>query len=90
MNYPTPNATGFTIYTKTNCGYCDKVKSLLTSSGYPYTAILCDDYLKNDKMAFLEFIESIANVPYNTFPMVFHNSNFVGGYTDTMKYMAFI
>jgi len=89
MNYPTPNTTGFTVYTKTNCGYCDKVKTLLTSSGYEYTAILCDDYLI-DKNAFLEFIESIAGIPYNTFPMVFHNSKFVGGYNDTIKYIPFI
>lgn len=90
MNYPTPNTEGFTIYTKTNCAYCDKVKSLLTSSGHEYTAFLCDEYLNDDKIAFLEFIESIAEIPYNTFPMVFHNSKFVGGYNDTMKYIAFI
>lgn len=89
MEYPTPLKSGFTIYTKTGCNYCDKVKAFLTDSGYEYTTILCDDILKSNKMGFLEFIESISDVPYNTFPMVFHNGDFIGGYNDTVKFCAF-
>jgi len=90
MDYPMPTKTGFTVYSKTGCTYCDKVKLFLTDAGYEYTTIMCDDILKSNKMDFLEFIESIAGVPYNTFPMVFHNQNFVGGYNDTVKYAAFL
>jgi glutaredoxin len=89
-DYSIPTKTGFTIYTKSNCTYCDKVKAFLSDTGHTYTTVLCDDYLKKNKIDFLEFIEAIAGVPYNTFPMVFHNSNFVGGYNDTIKYSAFI
>lgn len=89
MEYPVPK-TGFTIYTKTGCTYCDKVKDFLTDAGHEYSTILCDDFLKLNKIGFLEFIESIADVPYNTFPIVFHNNQFVGGYNDTVKYCAFL
>ncbi len=85
-----PSRTGFTIYSKTGCIYCDKVKSFLTDSGYEYTVIMCDDILKSNKIDFLDFIESISGVPHNTFPIVFHNGNFIGGYNDTVKFSAFI
>ncbi len=89
--YPLPTR-GFTVYTKTNCVYCDKVKKHLTDNNYSYNVILCDDYLKTtrSKVEFLEFIESIAGVPYNTFPMVFYNNDFVGGYNETVKYTVFL
>ncbi len=88
--YPLPTPCGFTIYSKTGCTYCEKVKAFLTDAGHEYTIINCDEILKTNKIEFLEFIESIANIPYNTFPMVFHNKNFVGGYTDTVKFAAFL
>lgn len=88
VDYPLPSKTMYTVYTKTNCKYCEKVKDYLMDSGFEYNVILCDDYLVK-KIDFLEFIENIAEVPYNTFPMVFHKGNFVGGYNETLKYCAF-
>lgn len=86
--YPLPSDKMYTIYTKSKCTYCTKVKEYLDDSGFEYNTILCDDFLVK-KLEFLEFIESIAGVPHNTFPMVFHKGIFVGGYNDTLKYCAF-
>lgn len=87
--YPEPSKQIYTIYTKSKCIYCDKVKEFLMDSGFEYNIILCDDFLAKNKIEFLKFIESIAGVPHNTFPMVFHKGKFVGGYNDTLKYCAF-
>lgn len=87
--YPHPSETIYTVYTKSKCTFCEKVKDFFIDSGFEYTVILCDDFLVKNKMEFLEFIESISGVPHNTFPMVFHKGNFVGGYNDTLTYCAY-
>ncbi|HKX72647.1 MAG TPA: glutaredoxin family protein [Candidatus Saccharimonadales bacterium] len=40
-----------TIYTRTTCQYCDKVKKYLTSKGYAYEAINLDDEPKRQQEA---------------------------------------
>jgi len=84
-----PEKSGFTIYSKTNCCYCDNVKKLMENYNLFFTEINCDKYLLNckTKQYFLEFIEKIANTSYNTFPIVFYNGNFVGGFTHTEKFV---
>lgn len=32
-----------TIYTRSTCPYCDKIKAYLTSKGYPYEIVNLDD-----------------------------------------------
>jgi glutaredoxin len=87
--YPQPSKTMYTIYSKSNCKYCEKVKDYFADIGFEYNIILCDDFLVKNKVEFLEFIESMSGIPYNTFPIVFHKGGFVGGYNDTLKYCAF-
>jgi glutaredoxin len=77
----------FTIYTKSNCSYCSKVKQLLHDHKIEYVEINCDKYLIDDKVLFLSYIKSVANKEHNTFPMVFNKKVFIGGYTDTVKYI---
>lgn len=78
-----PVIKGYTIYTKEKCIFCEKVKKLLETEDF--TLISCDDYLVEDRNAFLKFIEKEAKVSYKTFPMVFLNGTFVGGFTETKK-----
>jgi len=87
MEFTTPSASGFTIYGKTDCPYCDKVKTLLTDYDETFTYINCDDYLVDNKEAFLAFIKGLAGIEHKTFPMVFSSKIFIGGYTDTIKLM---
>jgi glutaredoxin len=57
----------------------------LTPDGRPLL-VDCDDYLVENKEDFLLFIQQMAGKEYKTFPMIFHNGNFLGGFTDTKEY----
>ena len=87
MEFVKPNEKGFTIYSKSGCPYCDKVKSLLEEEQKEYIVVDCDSYIETPekKELFLLFIEGNAAKPYKTFPMVFSEGKFLGGYMDTLK-----
>jgi glutaredoxin len=85
MEFTAPASSGFTVYGKSGCPYCDKVKGLLAEYSEAFIYVDCDEYLVDNRDAFLEFIEKLAGKEYKTFPMVFSSKQFVGGYTDTMK-----
>jgi glutaredoxin len=87
MEFTAPASSGFTVYGKTSCSYCGKVKDLLTDYAETFIYVNCDDYLLEHREAFLEYIEKLAGKEYRTFPMVFFSGEFVGGYMDTMKLM---
>jgi len=65
---------GYTVYTKTNCRGCEKVKKLLPDAHY----VNCDEYLE-DVDGFLDFIETITEKGPTKFPMVFLNKDYIGG-----------
>ena len=85
--FPSPCASKFTIYTKTGCKYCDLVKDLLINEDV--NIINCDTYLspKELKELFLKYIYSITNIEYRTFPMVFYDGKFIGGFTETKEWI---
>ena len=86
-----PTILTWTIYTKSNCIYCTKVKELLESNNINFTIVNCDEYLINNeiKEIFLSQMENFIGKGYlyKTFPMVFDGINFIGGFTDTEKYI---
>lgn len=84
---PDPIADGYTIYSKSGCYYCTKVKELLAKET-PVKIIMCDNFLFEDRTGFLEKIKSIANdgKDTRTFPIVFHCGTFLGGYEETKKH----
>jgi glutaredoxin len=88
MNFATPEETGFTIYSKSGCINCVKVKTLLKEQKEKYITIDCDEYLLEDKPAFLHFIHLLVGKEYKTFPMVFLNGKFLGGYQETEEYFS--
>lgn len=75
----------WTIYTKSKCLYCDKVKELL--KGLDVVYINCDKYLTNEynKLFFLKSMKNKIGRSYNTFPMVFYNGEFIGGYNECLE-----
>jgi glutaredoxin len=79
----------YVIYTKFNCKYCDKVKELLQFETN-VRIVDSDKYLEtpNSKQFFLDFIRDIGKLEthYTTFPMVFYDGIFIGGYTETSKF----
>ncbi len=88
MEIEKPSQTGFTAYCKSNCSYCVKVKQLLSDNKIFYVEINCDDYLVEDKEAFLSFIKNVTGIDHRTFPMVFTDGKFIGGFTDTEVYVC--
>lgn len=90
MQYPEPaiDPTVFTIYSKSHCIYCDKVKLIVQFHRLPYVIIPCDEYLAANKEGFMKFMKKISGVPVRTFPMVFHRGMFIGGFEDTQEYIT--
>jgi glutaredoxin len=78
----------FTIYSKSGCPNCKKVKELLESSDSNFTIVDCDEYLVNSKPEFLHFIALLSNQYWTTFPIVFEGSQFIGGFIDTRVYLS--
>jgi glutaredoxin len=88
FEFTNPSETCYTIYSKSGCPNCTKVKELLQIRNIPFVIINCDDYLLDNKPAFLEFIMNLTSREWKTFPIVFdNNSQFIGGFIDTKVYL---
>ena len=59
MDYILPNSQGYTIYSKSGCPFCTKVKRLLEKEAPSPLLVDCDDYLLENKEAFLIFIKEM-------------------------------
>jgi glutaredoxin len=88
MEFVEPQLNGFTIYSKSGCHNCTKIKNLLKEKQLFFIEIDCDDYLIEDKGLFLSFIENKVGRPYSTFPIVFFDGKFVGGYNESVDYIG--
>ena len=80
----------YVIYTKPKCVYCDKIKDLLQFVEPQPTWIDASKYLQNQdsKKFFLDFIKDSGKLHkhYTTFPIVFYDGVFLGGYTETKTF----
>lgn len=85
MNLPQEN--GYTIYSKQDCMFCIKAKKLLDVDKYTYTTIHCDELLLNNRVEFLNFMSKFTS--QKTFPFIFHNGQFVGGYQELLEHLTF-
>jgi glutaredoxin len=83
MEYEEPSKTVYTIYSKSGCTFCTKVKNLLQSKNIAFDLIDCDEYLIEDKDRFINYIQTLTGREYRTFPMIFRCGIFVGGFTET-------
>jgi glutaredoxin len=81
MDYEAPSSKGFTVYTKSGCLNCPKVKSLLKEK--ELKIVDCDEYLIEDRTDFLSYIRRIAKTDVKMFPMVFNDGVYIGGYEET-------
>ena len=68
------------IYSRANCGYCDKAKIKLKKYN-PRIYMLDQDYTRE------EFFTKFPNA--KTFPQIIINSKLVGGYNELEKWLAF-
>ena len=79
-----PEKNGYTIYSKSGCPNCLKIKTFLCEKGLNQFIINCDEYILDDKQKFLNYIETIAEKSVKLFPMVFLNGKYIGGYIETL------
>jgi len=84
MSFTEP-LNNFTVYSKSGCINCRKVKELLTEKKQEFTIIDCDEYLLFENDNFLSFINTLVGFEHKTFPIVFYDSKYVGGLTETSK-----
>ncbi len=75
----------FVIYSKNDCRFCELSKQLLLDEGYNYEIVMCDNWLAEDREGFLKKMEDRIGYEYKTFPMVFYQGGFVGGYKELVK-----
>jgi glutaredoxin len=87
MEFIKPYPYKFTIYSKSGCINCRNVKHLLTNKNIEYHIINCDEYLLENRTEFLQFIQQLTQMNWKTFPLVFHNENFIGGFKETEDYL---
>ena len=87
MDYIKPSASGYTIYSKSGCILCNKVKEQLTIKGHEFILVDCDEYLIEDKEGFGAFIDSCAHKQTSGFPKVFADGVFIGSFAETKKHM---
>jgi glutaredoxin len=68
------------------------VMDLLKDENPPVDEVCCDDYIATpkDKSQFFQFIHQIAGKAHNTFPIVFLDEEFIGGYTETRAFMDYV
>lgn len=87
MEFEKPALSGYTIYSKSGCILCNKVKEQLKLKGHDFTVIDCDEYLIEDRDGFVAFIDSCAQKQTGGFPKVFHDGVFIGSFAETKKYI---
>ncbi len=75
----------FEVYSKENCIYCTKIKDLLVHHGLVYEEkSLSNGYTKE------EIQERVGEEKkINTVPQVFVNGDYLGGYLETVEFLAY-
>jgi glutaredoxin 3 len=71
----------FYVYSKNNCGFCDRLTEFMDSKELQYEKFTLDQDFTRE-----EFIDKFG---YNsTFPQVLLNNKNLGGMKDTVRYMV--
>ena len=90
MEFIEPSKLGFTVYSKSGCPNCTKIKSLLKEKNLVFVVVDCDEYILEEKESFLLFIQNLTHAKNENrllFPIVFNDKQFIGGYKETVNYL---
>lgn len=86
MEFPIPSTGKYTVYSKSGCSNCNRVKDLLKQKSVDFDQHNCDEYLLEAKEEFLAHIAALAGKEWRVFPMVFDDAGvFLGGYAETKE-----
>jgi len=84
MNFPLPIDKGYFMYSKSNCKFCKFAKEQLPN----LTAVNIDEFIETNKSKLLDKISTIATVEIKTFPIVFYNGIYIGGYKESKEHLS--
>lgn len=70
------------IYSKNNCSYCTKAKSLLDNLGLTYIEKKYEDFVSTEAM-----LEEIGK-KVRTMPQIKIDGNLIGGYNQLIEYFV--
>jgi glutaredoxin len=70
----------FVVYSKENCPYCHKIKTVLELTGSKFVVYNLDEHFTKDEF-YAEFGEG------STFPQVLCDDQKLGGCTDAVKFL---
>jgi glutaredoxin len=84
MNFSLPTENGYFMYSKSGCKFCKMAKELLPD----VTVVNVDEQIKTDKAKCLDQISTVAEVEITTFPVIFFNEIFIGGYTESKEHLS--
>jgi glutaredoxin len=87
MEFEKPNKLGFTIYSKSGCSFCLKAKAVLKEKNLLFNIIDCDEYILEDKPSFLAFINEMSDKEVTSFPIIFYECKFIGGYSEIIHFI---
>lgn len=73
--------TQIIIYSKDNCGYCVKAKSLLNNLGLTYTEKKIENFLTTEAL-FEEIGKQVRSMP-----QIKINGELIGGYNQLIEYL---
>lgn len=88
MNFPVIPNKGITVLTKSNCINCEKLKGYLFNNNIEYNSIYCDEYYSNEELIkqFRDYLITLTGKTNNSYPMVFMNGVFLGGYYNLLDF----
>jgi glutaredoxin len=84
MNFSLPTKNGYFMYSKSGCKFCRMAQELLPD----VTVVNVDAHIETGKAKCLEKMATIAEVEIKTFPVIFFNQIFVGGYTESKDHLS--
>lgn len=68
----------FTVYSRPDCGFCDKAKKLIKSNE--------DQYKEINVYEVPGALQYIKDKGFKTVPQIFLDNNRIGGYTELLNY----
>ena len=76
-----------TIYSKTNCKYCNMAKALLKEFNQSYSEINLDDNEK--RKSFYKEKSNQEGIEINSVPQLWNGNHYIGGYDKLKKYLFY-
>ena len=71
----------YTIITRDQCNFCDQAKALLKGANEQYT----EYNIQSASSKWVLYLLKRSSI--TTVPQIFHNGDYIGGYTDLKEYM---